>query len=450
MFMFDLILINGIVVNPRGRYKADIGIENGQITSLTSDQPANNAEMVLDLADKFILPGCIDSHMHLWEPGFVADHDFRSSTLSSAAGGVTTIIEHPLSPPEMLTVKRMKEKIALGQSSSYVDFGLHAGVHPDYLSELPNLWEAGCTAFKIFMCFSGTEVPGLSSGELAEALKVIGSFGGTAIIHAENDDMLDFNLEKIKANRRTDNLAFVDWRSPQVEIEAINRALYLLEGTGARAVILHTTVPEGVSMVNEAKHQGLDVWVETCPHILYLTHNDLIEKGSWVTFSPPLRDKRRVDKLWSQLRNGEIQLVGSDHGPVASELKNGGNVLKDQPGLPGAETLVPLMLNAAAEGWITLEQLTAILSENPAKLYGLFPTKGTIRIGSDADFTIVDLNQSSTIHASHMKTLCGWTPYEGRAIRGRVTHSILRGKIIMQEGEILVEPGCGRFISRRL
>ena len=448
--MFDLILKGGTIVNPRGRYKAEIGVFDGCISSIVHVYPDNSSQSELDLTNLFILPGCIDSHMHLWEPGFVADHDFTSGTLSAAAGGVTTIIEHPLSPPELLTVNRLKDKIKLGETTSYTDFGLHGGVHPKYLSELPGLWEAGCTSFKIFMSFSGTEVIGLTSGELAEALKIIGSFGGTAILHAENNDMLNYNMDRLQSEGRDDPMSFVEWRTPQLEYEAINRALFLLKGTGARGIILHTTIPEGVTMVNKARHRGMDVWVETCPHILYLTHDNLVEKGSWVTFAPPMRDKERVDQLWKQLKGGDIQIVGSDHGPVEAELKSSGNVLVDQPGVPGAETLVPLMLNAVAEGWITLEQLTAILSENPATLYGLYPQKGTISVGSDADFTIVDLNKTRTIHASEMKTLCGWTPYEDRVIQGNVTHTIIRGNIIMQDGDICGPPGYGRFVSRRL
>jgi dihydroorotase-like cyclic amidohydrolase len=283
------------------------------------------------------------------------------------------------------------------------------------------------------------------------ALKVIGSFGGTVLLHAENEDMLRWNRVQLDAAGRVDPLAFVEWRPPEVETEAIHRALFLLQGTGAKAVFVHTTVPEGVELVQKARLDGLDVWVETCPHNLYLTHAHLSECGPWVTFSPPVRDAERVDRLWIQLANGLISLMGSDHGPVDARLKEAGasNIFKGQPGIPGAETLVPLMLNAVVKGKISMERLSDILAETPARMYGLFPHKGVIQVGSDADFTVADLSQDYRLEADKMHTSCNWIPYEGWEITGKVTHTILRGKIVMENGNILGNPGDGHFIRRQ-
>jgi dihydroorotase-like cyclic amidohydrolase len=246
-------------------------------------------------------------------------------------------------------------------------------------------------------------------------------------------------------------MAFEEWRPPEAETEAIHRALHLLRGTGARAVFLHTTVPEGVELVRRARLEELDVWVETCPHNLYLTHDHLRESGPWVTYAPPVRDQERVDRLWEQLGNGAIQLMGSDHGPVDARLKEAGvsNIFKGQFGIPGAETLVPLMLNAAAKKKITLERVVDLLSETPARLYGLYPRKGVIQVGSDADFTIIDLAHSYRLEAGKMCTSCKWIPYEGWEITGKVIHTVLRGKIVMEHGNILGKPGDGCFIKRR-
>jgi allantoinase len=449
--MYEFILLGGTICDPRGRYRTDIAVLNGKIALLAEDLTQEPAHEKLDVSGTFILPGCIDSHTHLWEPGLMAKPDFEDGTLSAIAGGITTIIDHPLTIPEVLDVEGFDQKRELGERTSYTDFALHGGVGLDNQKDLPDLWQAGCTAFKIFMCESGSKVAGLADGELLAAFQQIGAFGGTVLLHAENEAMLHFNRKRLEKDGRTDYLSFVDWRPPEVEAEAIHRALYLLRGTGARGVFLHTTVPEGIEMIHAARKEGQDVWVETCPHNLYLTVDHLQKQGPWVTFSPPVRDAARVELLWEQLRTGMIQTVGSDHGPVDSQLKESGvsNIWESQPGVPGSETMVPLMLNAVSQGRITLECVTSILSEMPARLYGLYPQKGSIRIGSDADLTIVDMSQTYDLKADEMQSLCGWTPYEGWQVTGKVTHTIIRGKVVVRKGKILGQPGYGHFLDRK-
>ncbi len=450
--MYDLILQGGTLVNPRGKYPADIAVIDGKIALIADDLSKVESRERIVLANNFILPGCIDSHMHLWEPGLVADPDFKAGTLASIAGGVTTVVDHPLTIPEVLNKDVFGQKIEIGEQTSYTDFALHGGVGHDNLADLPGLWEAGCTAFKIFMSDSGSKVAGLSTGEILAAFRVIGSLAGTVLLHAENEEMLQYNRKQLEEVGRIDSMAFVEWRPPEAEVEAIHRALFLLQGTGARAVFLHTTVPDGVRLVQEARQKGLDVWVETCPHNLYLTHDHLKAQGPWVTFAPPVRDRARADMLWKQLSEGLIQSMGSDHGPVDAQLKKPGesNIWKGQFGIPGAETMVPLMLNAVAQGKITLERLTDFLAETPARLYGLYPRKGALQVGSDADFTIVDMSQSYKLEARQMHTSCGWIPYEGWEVRGKVTHTILRGMVVMRLGEMTGKPGEGRFIKRQV
>ncbi len=449
--MYDLILQGGTLVNPRGKYRADIAVIDGKIALIADDLSKVETRERIVLANNFILPGCIDSHMHLWEPGLVADPDFKAGTLASIAGGVTTVVDHPLTIPEVLDKDVFRQKIEIGERTSYTDFALHGGVGHDNLAHLPGLWEAGCTAFKIFMSDSGSKVAGLSTGEILAAFRVIGSLGGTVLLHAENEEILQYNRKQLEKVGRIDPMAFVEWRPPEAEVEAIHRALFLLQGTGARAVFLHTTVPEGVKLVQEARQKGMDVWVETCPHNLYLTHDHLKTRGPWVTFAPPVRDRARAELLWKLLSEGSIQSMGSDHGPVDAQLKKPGesNIWKGQFGIPGAETMLPLMLDAVAQGKITLERLTDFLSETPARLYGLYPRKGAIQVGSEADFTIVDMSQIYKLEARNMLTSCGWIPYEGWEVRGKATHTILRGKVVMHQGEIIGRPGDGRFLKRQ-
>jgi dihydroorotase/allantoinase len=457
---YDLVVAGGTVVTPRDRYRADVGVRNGRIATLSDDLSTVAATEQVTVDGQYVLPGAIDGHMHLWEPGFVADHDFRDGTRSAAAGGVTTVVCQPLTTPEVQTVDIFEEKREIGERTSYIDFGLHAGVGADNMDELEALWEAGCTAFKIFM--AGEDDPdrtrdgrsaivgGLTTGELQEAIERIGSFGGTALFHAENQAMVDHATKRVKAAGRTDPMALADSRPPESETMAIQQALFFLRRTDCRGVFLHTTVPEGVEMVREARQDGHDVWVETGPHILNLTHEELTERGPWVTFVPPNRDRGRVDRLWEQLDAGDIHLLASDHGAVDPDLKEGGmeNIWDSVPGLPGAETLVPMMVDGVGEGKIDLEHLAAAFGEHPAKAYGLYPRKGAITVGSDADFTVVDLDRTRTISADDLHMSCGWTPFEGYELTGDVTHTIVGGEVVAREGEVLGDPGDGRFVPR--
>jgi dihydroorotase-like cyclic amidohydrolase len=327
---------------------------------------------------------------------------------------------------------------------------LHGGVGHENLREFEALWNSGCTAFKIFMSDSGSEVSALKDEEMLAALWEIGRFGGTALIHAEDEALLQENRRRLVAAGRKDPQAFLDWRPPEVELTAIKRALNFLQETKTRAIFLHTTLPEGVKLINQARESGLDVYVETCPHNLYLTTEDYKKQGAWVSFAPPVRDPKSAAALEKQLNVGLIHTMGSDHGPVEKALKEIGStdIWKALFSVPDAETFVLLMLDAVAAGRLSLERLSAVQSENPARLYGLFPQKGVIQLGSDADFTAVDLRKKSTLHAANMHTACGWIPYEGREITGQVTHTILRGQVLMQHGKILGNPGIGHFIPR--
>jgi dihydroorotase/allantoinase len=457
---YELVVTGGTIVTPRDRYEADIGVHEGRIDTIADDLSRAAADERVTIDGQYVLPGAIDGHMHLWEPPFVADHDFRDGTRSAAAGGVTTIVCQPLTTPEVQTVETFEDKREIGEQSSYIDFALHGGVSSDNLDDLEALWEAGCTAFKIFM--AGEDDPdrthdgrsaivgGLTTGELQEAIERIGSFGGTALFHAENQAMVDHATKRIKEAGRTDPMALADSRPPESETMAIQQALFFIKRNDCRGVFLHTTVPEGVEMVEDARQEGHDVWVETGPHILNLTHEELKERGPWVTFVPPNRDRDRVDQLWDQLHGGDIQLLASDHGAVDPDLKEGGmeNIWDSVPGLPGAETLVPMMVNGVGEGRIDLEHLAAAFGENPAKVYGLYPRKGAIAVGSDADFTVVDMDRSRTITAEDLHMSCGWTPYEGYELTGDVTHTIVGGEVVARDGEVLGDPGDGQFVPR--
>ncbi len=438
-------------MTPRQSYRADILVTDGVIDAIGRDLQISSDARVIDVGGLTILPGVIDPHSHLWEAGFMSDPDFADSTASAVAGGITTVIDMPLTVPEVLDVGTFQEKARLGKLTSHTDFALHAGVTPDNLSGLAAMWHEGCTAFKIFTCDTGCPMAGLTDDyDLSEALRVIGSFNGLATFHAENDDLLNGNLARVRNDNRTDNLAFLEWRNETVELEAINRILFLASRFRTRVNIVHVTSPAGVALVQQARENGVDATAETCPHYLYLTSDDIAERGAWVTCAPPMRGPDARERLRSLVADGSILTVGSDHGPVDPELKRRGsnNVLDGQPGLPGNETMVPLLLNLVAAGTVSINRVAELVAEAPANLYGLFPRKGAIAVGSDADFTIVDPGYKWTIRAEDLVGKSGWTPYENMCVSGKVEFTIIRGRVAAKGGRPVQEPGGAAFIPR--
>ena len=438
-------------MTPRQSYRADIRVREGVIDAIGSDLSDSLDVRIIDVGGLAVLPGVIDPHSHLWEAGFMSDPDFADSTASAVAGGITTLIDMPLTVPEVLDVETFDEKARLGERTSHADFALHAGVSPDNLSNLEAMWCAGCTAFKIFTCDTGCPMAGLTNDcDLVEALKVIRSFNGLATFHAENNELLNGNLARLRRENRTDNEAFVEWRNETVELEAINRILFYASRIGTRVNIVHVTSPAGVALVHQARAKGVDATAETCPHYLYLTCDDIAKRGAWVTCAPPMRGPDAREDMRLLTADGSILTVGSDHGPVDPLLKRRGsnNILDGQPGMPGNETMVPLLLNLAAEGTTSLERIAELTAEAPAVLYGLFPRKGTISVGSDADFTIVDPAYDWTIRAENLIGKSGWSPYEGLAVRGKVAFTIIRGRVVAENGQLALEPGTAAFIKR--
>jgi allantoinase len=447
----SILVKGGTLVTHEGMLAADIEVREGVIVAVGSKLEATGDAKIFDATGLHVLPGVIDPHSHLWEAGFLSGPDFEDSTASAVAGGITTIVEMPLTTPEVLDLATFRSKVDIGRRTSHVDFALYAGVRPSNLSELKPMWDAGAAAFKIFTCDTGCAMHGvINDSDLLAALQTIAGFGGLASFHAENDELLVANRARIDREGRTDNAAFNEWRNETVELEAINRILFYAGRTGARVNIVHVTSPAGVGLVQQARRNGVDASAETCPHYLYLTAKDIEERGAWVTCSPPMRGSDARDGMRDLVADGTILTVGSDHGPVDPLLKKRGdnNIFAGQPGMPANETMVPLMLNLASSGKLSLERLVMALCEAPARLYGLYPRKGTMRIGSDGDLTVVDLSRRWRLGKDSLIGKSGWTPYEGLEVTGRVAATIIRGRLAARDGRPTGPLGKAAFISR--
>jgi allantoinase len=442
----SLLIRGGLLVHPLGIQRADVRIAGGRIAEV-GPELAPDGEAQLDTSGLHVLPGVIDAHSHQWEDGTAGRPDFRDDTASAAAGGITTILDHPLTPPEVLTTQRLQDKAALGERTSFVDFGLHAGASPDRLDALPEMWDAGATSFKVFTCDTGVPMKGfLTRREQRAVLQLVHGLDAIAIVHAEDQQVLDRNRKRLRLEGATDPSNYGEWRTVEAEFAALKTVLALAADVGARVYFVHTSLPEGVDAVTEARNRGQPAYVETCPHYLTFTSDDVRARGHWVTTAPPVRDESRRDGLRERLAR-DVDVVGSDHGSVMPERKKG-DLFSGQPGLPGNEFMVPLLLDLVAQGHVPLTRIPVLFSENPARLFGLRGRKGAIEVGLDGDLTIVDLSGVTDVASEGLVSVAGWSPYQGMRLRGRVVATVIRGRIVAHGGSPVIEPGFGRWIRR--
>jgi dihydroorotase (multifunctional complex type) len=443
----DLLVRGGTVVRPTGSRREDVRIRAGRVAE-TGPDLVPDGEPELDAEGLHLLPGVIDAHSHLWETGFASRPDFRDDTASAAIGGIATIIDHPLTPPEIVVVERFRAKVELGERTSFTDFALHAGASPDRLDDLPALWAAGATGIKVFTCDTGVAMRGFVTSDARRAvLERVAALDAIAIVHAEDQAVLDRQRSMLERMGRTGAESFGEWHAPEAETAAVDDMLAIAAALGARVYLAHVSIPDVVEAVARAVDAGTRAWAETCPHYLVLSDRKIKERGHWAVTAPPVRDLAGQARLRQQLSSG-ISVVGSDHCSVLPARKAFGGVFDGLPGLPGNETMVALLLDLVAGGVVTIERMTALLSENPARLFGLHGRKGAIEPGFDGDLTVVDLAGETVPRAAGMIGAARWTPYEGMRLRGRVEATIVRGRVIARGGRLLVEPGVGRWIPR--
>ncbi len=444
----DLVVKNAKLVSPRGIIEGGLAIDSGVIVSLGRSPNLPAADEVVDAGGKVLLPGVLDGHTHTTLP----PEDSVSGTRAAAKGGFTTIFEMPGTQMGCFNPGEFEEKRDLYEDTSYVDFSIHAGCASGYPEgNLTDMWEMGATGVKFFVSSAGPQWPQTFDGEIIERFKELSKIGGLALIHAENDQIIRDNMERLKREGRKDYAAHLESRPAIAEAECGQRMIRYLRETGCRGLIVHTSLPETVLNARRARLEGVDVYVETCPQYLYLTEDDVRERGPWVKFAPPPRDKADVAEIWRLLEAGLIDTVATDHAPYSRERKEEGleDIFAAPNGIPGLETFLPLLLTGVNQGRLSLERLSAVVSENPARIYGVYPRKGAFVPGADADFVMLDMKRKWTINASDMVTVCGWTPYDGFRAKGAPIKSYIRGNLVLDEGEVVVDSGFGAFIPRQ-
>jgi len=451
----DLVVKGGQVWTPGGMLRADIAIDHGKIAVICSEAAVPAAAKVIDAQGHVVIPGLVDTHTHHREPGFTHKEDLTTATQAAAAGGVTLTVGMPNVNPPTNTLDRFKDVIEISKKKAIVDFNHNpSGTVPE---EIPRLADAGCLAFKIFMVKdTGRDYPHMpgiglhNHGELFRCFEAVAKTGLPLMVHPHDQDLMDVIEQRYwlredrspqayaKAYREFDGII---WDT------AIATILRFQKATGVKLHILHMSTPGGLEMVRRAKEEGRSVSCEVNPWALFLGSWENVERigpyclGFWVP-------EEHVEALWEGIHDGTVDLVGTDHAPHTREEKEIGwtDMWRSPGGEPQIQDYLRLFLTEVNRGRLTLDQVVRLTSYNPARRFGVYPRKGVIQVGSDADLVIVDMTKEETIQNKTTYTKVGWTPYDGQKVKGAPIATIVRGKVVMENGNVIGKPGDGEFV----
>ncbi len=442
----DLLIKNGKVVTPEATYDAAVAISGGKFIGIISGNELPDADEVYDAKGKYVLPGLIDSHVHFREPGVTYKEDFQTGSLAASYGGITTVVDMPNVKPPTATVEAFNMKMEAAEEKSYVDFGIIGVILQENINDLIPLRDAGVVGYKIFLGATVGNIPAPDDGMMYDAMKIVAGTGLRIGFHAENNEIINHRTRALKAAGIMDPKVIAEARPSVAEADAIAKLIRFAEYTGVKVHIYHMSSKEGVELVAGAKVKGVDITAETGPHYL-LTDVSLMDKvGSMLKMNPPVRTKEDSAKLWEGLLNGTVEAIATDHSPHTVEEKNQ-NIWDAIPGFCGVETNVPLMLTAINEGKMTLNQYVKVASEGPAKVWNMYPQKGSLNIGSDADLTIVDMKKKGEIKTEKLHSKSKVTPFDGFKVKGMPVCTIVRGQFVMKDGEIVGKSGYGTIVK---
>ncbi|MCU0672581.1 MAG: dihydroorotase [Myxococcota bacterium] len=434
---FDLLLRGGTLVTPSGVATGDVGILHGRIADLGALDGAD-AEQVVDCRGLHVLPGLVDSQVHFREPGLEHKEDLGTGTAAAALGGITAIFEMPNTKPNTDTAERLADKVRRGEEKAWVDFAFFVGATGEnaaHLGELERL--PGCAGVKVFM---GSSTGSLLVEDDAMLAEVLAHGTRRVAIHAEDEMRLRERKHVVEGENASPHLHPV-WRDEETAIRATQRVLRLARRTGRRIHVLHVTTAEEAELL--ARHKDVAT-MEVLPQHLVLHAPDCYDRlGTYAQMNPPIRGERHQRALWEAIRRGVVDVLGSDHAPHTREEKDAGYP-KSPSGLPGVQTMVPLMLNAVNEGRLSLERLVDLLAHGPQRIYGI-ARKGRLTVGYDADLTIVDLGREHVITHEEQASRVGWTPFAGWKLKGWPVRTIVRGRSVMIDGQLQGAPS-GRAV----
>jgi dihydropyrimidinase len=455
---YDLVISGGTVVTATDKFEADVGVKDEKITAVGKDLKSGPGTTVIDAKGKYVFPGGIDVHVHLQLPfsGTISADDFENGTKAAACGGVTTVLDFAIQQKESSIMDAVEARRAEADPNVCVDYGLHAAITDWNIrtqEEIKQVIEYGIPTFKMFMIYKN-EGWMADDGMLFQALEETLKHGGHIGVHAESVDILDMLIERYaKEKEKWGAYGHTLSRPCYTEEEAIIRAIKWAEATGGKLYIVHMSTGEGADAVRAGRARGVNVYAETCPQ--YLLLDDEVfkgENGHLYATCPQIKKPHDSERLWKGLVEGDVHIVATDTCTFTTEQKAAwnGDFRKIPFGMPGVETMVPLMFTeGVGKRGLSLNQFVALVSTNPAKLFGMYPEKGALEVGSDADILVFDPIRDVTIHASDLQTNCDWSPFEDWKLKGYPHVTISRGKVVAEKGKFVGEVGHGRFLKRK-
>ncbi|MFW2490575.1 dihydropyrimidinase [Clostridium chromiireducens] len=450
----DLIIKNGTIVTPSESYTADLAVKDGKIVAIGTGFSEEGARVV-DAKGKLVLPGAIDAHTHLAMPfgGTVSADSYLAGTRAAACGGVTTVFDYPMQRKGSGIIETVESRKAICDLEACVDYAFHCIItdlnEGTILDEFKDAVEYGVPSFKCFLVYK-KEGMMVDDATLVKILLKAKETGAMTNIHAENPDLIDLNIEKFLKEGKTSAWYHYLSRPEFVEAEADKRAVHWAKSTGAPLYLVHMADKEGLETAIEAKREGHDIYVETCPQYLEFTCDVYKrEDGRNFVCSPPMKGQESQDALWKAIKSGDIDTVATDHCPFQSYEKDWGkdDFTKIPNGCAGVENLYPYMLSAANEGKITFNRAVELCSFNPAKIFGC-TEKGSLTIGKDADIVIYDPKKDFTISVENMHSDYDHTIWEGKTLHGYPVQTYVRGNLVYDDGEFVGKAGFGQFVKR--
>jgi dihydropyrimidinase len=455
---FDTIVANGRVVTATDTYNSDVAITAGKITAIGQNLPRENATKIIDAAGKYVLPGGIDVHTHLDMPfgGTTSADDFETGTRAAAFGGTTTLIDFAIQYKGQTLRTAFDAWMQKASSKAICDYSFHCiitDLGAAQLEEMNALVREGVTSFKLFMAYPGVFM--LDDASIFKAFCTTAKNGGLVCMHAENGNAIDVIVQQALAEGKKAPKYHALTRPTTAEAEATGRAIALAEMAGAPVYIVHLSCNDALEKVREARDRGLPVYAETCPQYLYLSIENFDVpgfEGAKYVFTPPLREKWHQEKLWNGLKTDHLQVVSTDHCPFCfKEQKELGrdDFTKIPNGGPGIEHRMSLVYSGGVgKGRFSINRFVELVSTTPAKLFGLYPRKGTIAAGSDADLVIFDSNRKHTISAKTHHMRVDYSMFEGIQVTGMPDVVLSRGRVVVEGDKFLGRPGSGEFIKR--
>lgn len=464
----DLAVKNGLVYIDGAFRKVDVGIKDEKFAMIVEPGMLPDAEHVVDAEGKYVLPGGIDTHVHVRDPGHSERGTWYTESQAAAAGGCTTILEHPISTPPQYNKEILdnRKRVAV-ERGPVVDYAFYAAAGGQYPEEITKVAKEGIVAFKAFLHEAPEgreqEFVGLTMAndyEIYVGMQEVAKTGLMLASHAEDNDIIQGMIKKFRAEGKVGSEYHCPSRPPISEYLTVQKLLTIAADTGCVLELAHISTPEAMQMAKEAKARGQKVFLETCPHYLLLTEDELLKHGPFAKCNPPLRTKEIVDRLWDYVIDGTVDFIGSDHGPFLKSEKESGyqDIFKAAAGLVGIDLRLPLMLNEVAKGerGLTMERVVELCCETPAKAFHIYPQKGVIQAGADGDLVIVDMNGEMVVdwHKNYSQARDIARVYDGWKLRCKIDQTIVRGKTVMRGG--LVDPiadgtkGWGKLVVSSL